>query len=116
AIWLSGSVAFSGRYLIATELRAGATFRVFLHRYDVSTGRALGAEALPAAADRLSLSGRWVAYAAGRRLVLVDAKSGRSSTVAVAARPPVGPVIVDKRILWAERWRSGSRVREVVVR
>jgi dipeptidyl aminopeptidase/acylaminoacyl peptidase len=110
------SIAFTGGYVVVREQRGTFTApRWVVHRYDVASGRSLGEQALASTAGALSASGRWAVYAVGRRIVLLDVKSGRSSTLANARSTPVGPMILGKRVFWAERWRGGSRVREVVV-
>jgi Tol biopolymer transport system component len=101
-VWLSG------RYAVTTASSGGAC-RV--DRFDVATGRHLGRGRCEGW-DAFSLSGRRAAYRNGRRIFVFDAKTGRSSPVALAA-PDVGPVIDGKRVFWAERWRKGSRVRGV---
>lgn len=87
-----------------------------LERYDVASGAVLGRSRFPTAASRISLAGRWGVYRVGRRIFLLDVKSGRRTALAATRADPQGPVIEGRRVFWAEDYRNGSRIREVLLR
>jgi hypothetical protein len=63
------------------------------------------------AASELSLDRGRAVYALGRRIELLDVKSGRASTAAVATSAPVGPIVIGSHVFWGARVHSGSRLR-----
>ena len=107
------SVALSNRYLVAEAWRRDRGY--VLERYDVSRGDVLGTAPFPRAASAISLAGRWGVCRVGHRIRLLDVKTGRTSTLAIAGKGAVGPVISSDRVFWAEDYRQGSRVREIVL-
>jgi Tol biopolymer transport system component len=110
-----GLLALSGRYLIATYWRPGSGY--VLERYDTKSGTLLGRARFSTAASRLRLSGRYGVYGLGRRIYLLDAKTGRRSVLVRTCRR-VSPIISGKHILWAENQAGdchSSRIREIVL-
>jgi WD40 repeat protein len=105
-IWLSG------RYVLAAaESKKGCR----IVRFDVATGSRLGTESCGGWAE-LTLSARSGAFRIGRKIFSLDAKTGRTKQLALAATEPGGgPVIDGNRVFWTEPFRKGSRVREVVL-
>ena len=83
-------------------------------RYELATGSKRGSS-LCRGWVGLSLSGGRGVYWIGRRIFLLDLKSGRHSTLIRTGAHPIGPLIEGKRVLWAEDYRKGSRVRELVL-
>jgi hypothetical protein len=107
------SVALSSRYLVAEAWRRDRGH--VLERYDVSRGDVHGTAPFPRAASAISLAGRWGVCRVGHRIRLLDVKTGRTSTLAIAGKGAVGPVISSDRVFWAEDYRQGSRVRQIVL-
>ena len=81
-----------------------------------STGRVVYRQALPKATtpNYLGLSGRWIAYHAGKAIRLLDWRTGRESVLA-SVRSPVGLSVEGKRVAWAEQRRKGSSIRAAVL-
>ena len=109
-----GSVAISGRYALATYWRYRVGY--VLERYDIATGTVLGRGRFPTSASRVELAGGRGVYRVGRRIYLLDVRTGRRSPLVVTGSAPVGPVIEGRRVFWAEAYREGSRVRGLVYR
>jgi len=105
-------LAFSGRYVFVSD-RNNSPADVY--RYTVATGNAVGRSTLSPAVGVISASDFGAVYAVRRRIALLNPRTGRSSTVAVAARVPTSLAIVGKHIFWAEPWHGGSRVRELTL-
>jgi TolB protein len=108
----AASIAISGRYVVAKVWRRRG---YILERFDVASGAVLGTTAVPNSAGAISLSGQRAVYRVGRRIRVLDVRSGHGSTVALARKDAVGPVILGNRVFWAEDDREGSRVWEVVL-
>jgi dipeptidyl aminopeptidase/acylaminoacyl peptidase len=107
-----GTLAFSGDYVTTAVDGTVAPF-------DVASGKALRPVKLPVAGSvsRLSGSGRWAVARVDGRIVLMDLPTGRVATLArVPPSGTAGPVIEDRRVVWAEPAGAGSRVREIVLR
>jgi hypothetical protein len=56
-----------------------------------------------AAAQNLSLAGRWTVYRTGRTIRALEVQSGRAMIVARAAVVPVGLSLDGRRVAWAEQ-------------
>ena len=108
-----GSVAVSGRYALASYWRYRVGY--VLERYDIASGAVLGRARFPTSASRIELAGRWGVYRVGRRIYLLDVRTGRRSQLVATGAYPAGPVIEGKHVFWAENYRKGSRVRELVL-
>lgn len=107
------SVALSSRYLVAKAWRRDRGHA--LERFDVRSGAVLGTTVVPKSAGPISLSGQRAVYRVRRRIRVLDVRSGHGSTVALAHKDAVGPVILGNLVFWAEDYREGSRVREIVL-
>jgi hypothetical protein len=107
------SVALSSRYLVAKAWRRDRGHA--LERFDVRSGTVLGTTVVPKSAGPISLSGQRAVYRVRRRIRVLDVRSGHGSTVALAHKDAVGPVILGNLVFWAEDYREGSRVREIVL-
>jgi hypothetical protein len=109
-----GWVSVSSRYVVAgfwhPELGNA------IARFDIKTGAVLGTSRWPKGAGAVSLAGRWGVYTVGPRTRLLDVQTGRTSPLPVAGYP-VGPVFAGGRVrvFWAEPFRKGSRVRELLL-
>ncbi len=81
----------------------------------VRSGAVLGTTVVPKSAGPISMSGQRAVYRVRRRIRVLDVRSGHSSTVALAHKEAVGPVILGNLVFWAEDYREGSRVREIML-
>lgn len=113
-----GLVYLSGRYLLTTYWRPGTGY--VLERYDTKNGTLLGRTRWPTAAGSISLAGRHGVYSLGRRIYLLDAKSGRRSLLIRAPQTVWQPIITGKHVLWYENQKKAhdhysSRIREIVL-
>lgn len=71
--------------------------------YDARSGKRLGsAAAPPGTASSLSTDGRYVAFAAGKRVRVLDLASSAQRTLRTASTPPVGVSVSAGRVVWAE--------------
>lgn len=83
---------------------------------DPATGAVLRTVPVRAgAAKALTVSGRTVVYANGRRLWRVDALSGRQTVAATAGSAPISFSLEGSRLAWVETSRGVSRVRTVML-
>ncbi len=107
------------------EMALSKTYAVFLGGrraeprlafYSPVSGRARGTIAIPRTASSLSVSGSDVVFRTGNRIWLLDMRTRRRRVVARAARTPVGLSIEGRRIVWAEGFGKGGRVRVVFLR
>jgi TolB protein len=109
-----GYIAVSRRYALATYWRYRVGYA--LERFDIPRGAVLGVARFPWKATRVDLSGRRGVYRIGRQIYLLDVRSGRRFRLARTGADPAGPVIEGKHVFWAQAYRKGSRVRELVLR
>ena len=84
-----------------------------LELFDATTGKRLGRASVPRSS--ISVSGRTVVLAAGRRIWTLDARKRKRRLVAIAAREPLGLSIEGRRIAWAENFKTSARIRAVVL-
>jgi hypothetical protein len=79
--------------------------------YDIDTGMRLGrAPVAPSTAWRLSTDGRFVAFAAGAAVRVLDLETGRQRLVAKAEGKPVGLSVQAGRLVWGENARLAGRI------
>jgi hypothetical protein len=79
--------------------------------YDARTGTHRGSAPMPrAVAHMLATDGRFVAYAVGKGIRVLDLGRLASRTVATAASPPVGLSIDSGRLVWGENTAQRGRV------
>jgi TolB protein len=107
------SVTFAGRYV---DVHFWRNRRQVVESYDAVTGRHRGAISSARSTVELFHVGRWLVERRMHRIVITDTANGRRTTLTIATREWVGPVVDGSRVFWAERFRKGSRVREVVLR
>jgi WD40-like Beta Propeller Repeat len=100
----------SGYFALLVDHRPGVRVELF----DLS-GRRRAAAAVPTSVRSVSAGGRSVVFAAGRAIRRVDARTGAVSTLATARGRLVGPVIENRRVVWAENLGRITRLRAVTV-
>jgi hypothetical protein len=103
------AVALSARRAAVLVESAGGARRI--EWYDVDSGARLGTVAVPAATDnRLSTDGRYVAFAVGDTVRVLDLETREQRIVRRAASVPVGLSISNGRLVWGENSSTGGRV------
>lgn len=100
----------SGYFAVLVDHRPGVRVELF----DPS-GRLRRSAAVPSSIRSISAAGRSVVFAAGRAIRRVDAGTGAVSTLATARGRLVGPVIENRRVVWAENLGRIARLRAVTV-
>lgn len=106
--WVRG-VALSPT-LLATLVRSAAGDRIELRKpTEQAVYRTVSVPA--STAPDLSASRQRVVYRIGRTIRLLDAVTGRISTLATAASTPIGLSIEGRRVAWAENVKGHGRIR-----
>jgi hypothetical protein len=83
---------------------------------DARTGRRM--RQMPVASDTaplLSAAGHRVVFVAGKSIQLIDARSGRITTIAQASVAPLGLSIEGRRVAWVENVRGRALIRALSV-
>jgi hypothetical protein len=81
--------------------------------YDLE-GRLRTAAAVPASVEGdISAARRSVVFAAGRAVRRLDTRTGVVSTLATALGRLIGPIIEDRRVVWADNAGRTARIRAV---
>jgi hypothetical protein len=94
---------------VAVLVEAGRARRI--EWYDADSGARLGATPVPgSAAGRLSTDGRFVAYAAGKTVRVLDLETGTQRIVRHATSEPVGLSVDAGRLVWGENTSTRGRV------
>jgi hypothetical protein len=102
------AIAVSQRVLAVLSSAAGG-FRI--SRFDPRSGKAWGDTPVPADIDQhLSASGTRLVYRMGKRIWMMDARSGRRTQIATAAATPIGLSIDGHRVGWAENVQGRGRI------
>jgi hypothetical protein len=107
------ALALASRYVAL--LVGGPTGRR-IERRSAATGALLGTTRVPQSVKRISASPYGVVFSVGRSLRVVDARTGRSRTVATRRVAPVGVSIEANRVVWAERVGARRLIRALWLR
>jgi hypothetical protein len=85
-------------------------------RHDAATGRLLASTTVPSGvADELDIERSTIVYRVGREVRTLNASTGASSPLALAATSPVGLAIEGSRVVWAENGGGAGRIVSVVL-
>jgi hypothetical protein len=105
-------LAFSGRFVAALLTPQDRRKRVEI--FDAGTGASIRVASVSSSVRRISLSGRRLAYRAGRGVRLLDVVSGRNTLLALTG-PGSAPSIEGNRVVWGARSGRRYAVRAIVL-
>jgi hypothetical protein len=106
------ALATSGRILAILTSRRGVDW---IDLYDARTGDSRGKVDVGRAGDGLAVSGFRVVFSSGRFIRALDARTRKTSVVAVAAATPIGLSVDGRRVAWAENAPGGARISAVLL-
>jgi Tol biopolymer transport system component len=84
--------------------------------FNPASGARLGAVGVPRTARALSISGKTIVFAAGRKIWMLDAASRKASVLALARTTPISLSIEGRSVAWAENGRKRGLVRALWLR
>jgi hypothetical protein len=106
------AVALGSGLVAALLIHEGSSTRI--ETYSIDDGKRLARAKVPADATALSIAGETVVFLSDHKIYVLNARSGRTSAVAVAKGSSIyGLSIEGRRIAWGEG--AGSRSRIVAV-
>jgi len=109
---LGGSLAAIYTRSSPTEITPGS-----ITVFNARTDAARGSVAVPAAifSDFGGISGRWIVFATERAIRALDARTLKTSVLAVARSRPAGLSVVGRRVAWAENRGGSGRIRALTL-